>query len=86
METTIQSIRNQLLSMGEVQYKIFTQKLIPTVPNECVIGIRTPILRKYAKSLSKEESEIFLKNLPHKYYEENNLHAFLIEQITDYDC
>ena len=48
--------------------------------------IRTPILRKFAKEFGKtEESELFLKVLPHQYYEENNLHGLLIEQIRDYD-
>ena len=85
MEKALQSIRKQLILMGEEGYKVFTQKLMPTVPNESVIGVRTPALRKYAKSLSNQESSAFLSELPHKYYEENNLHAFLIEQITDYD-
>ena len=56
---------------------------MPTVEKSTVIGIRTPILRKYAKSL--ENYEGFLKDLPHKYFEENNLHAFLIEREKDFD-
>ncbi len=68
--------------MGEEQYKEFSSKLMPTVPKETVIGIRTPILRKYAKSLKDYDG--FLESLPHKYYEENNLHAFLIEREVDF--
>ena len=59
---------------------------MPTVNQETVIGVRTPELRKLAKEYSKTpEASDFLKILPHTYYEENNLHGFLIETIKDYD-
>ncbi len=80
MKTTIQK---DLLSMGEEAYRDFSSKLMPTVEKETVIGIRVPVLRTYAKSL--EDYETFLKNLPHRYFEENNLHAFLIERERDFD-
>ena len=58
---------------------------MPTVPKEKIIGIRTPLLRKFAKDFSKNpEAKIFLSELPHEFYEENNLHAFLLEFITDF--
>ncbi len=69
--------------MGEEKYREFSSKLMPTVDKSKVIGIRTPILRKYAKSL--EDYEDFLDELPHKYFEENNLHAFLIEREQNFD-
>ena len=69
--------------MGEKEYKDFSSKLMPTVDKIKVIGIRTPILRKYAKSL--ENYEDFLHELPHEYFEENNLHAFLLEREADFD-
>lgn len=69
--------------MGEEDYREFSSKLMPTVEKSKVIGIRTPILRKYAKGL--ENYEDFLNDLPHKYFEENNLHAFLIERERDFD-
>ena len=69
--------------MGEKEYKEFNSKLIPTVEKGKVIGIRTPILRKYARGL--ENYEDFLSELPHTYFEENNLHAFLIEREKDFD-
>ncbi len=79
-------LQKLLFEMRDVEYKKFHSKLIPTVPAENIIGIRTPLLRKFAKEYAKtDESRAFLKKLPHKYYEENNLHAFLIEQIKDYD-
>lgn len=76
-------IRKTLLSMEETEYKEFTSSLIPTIDKSGVIGIRIPVLRKYAKSLS--EYEDFLSDLPHQYFEENNLHAFLIEREQSFD-
>lgn len=79
-------IQRDLRLMEDKEYKAFHEKLMPTVPKEKVIGIRTPILRQYAKRVFMEKGwEEFLKTLPHKYYEEDNLHAFLIEKIKDYD-
>ena len=79
-------IKTELLSLADEKYKDFQSRLMPTVPKEKIIGIRTPVLRKLAKDFSKNpESESFLKKLPHEYYEENNLHAFLLELMTDFD-
>lgn len=84
--TSVDAIRNELLGMRDDKYRAFHSKLMPTVDFERVIGIRTPQLRKYAVSLSKtQQADAFLKHLPHYYYEENNLHAFLLERIKDYD-
>ena len=81
----MQDLKSVLFSMADEKYRDFQSKLMPTVPKEKIIGIRTPLLRKFAKDFSKTpEAEIFLKNLPHEYYEENNLHAFLLEFIDDY--
>lgn len=79
-------ILEQLLAMRENDYQSFQSKLMPTVPPETIIGVRTPLLRKLAKELSgTPRAEEFLCILPHSYYEENNLHAFLVERIRDYD-
>ncbi|MFQ6866529.1 DNA alkylation repair protein [Blautia sp.] len=79
-------IREELLSMQDLPYREFHCKLMPTVDADEVIGIRVPILRKYAKTLIKEpDIQEFLDALPHKYFEENNVHGFLIEQIRDYE-
>lgn len=76
----------KLFTMQDLSYKEFHLKLIPTVNPNLIIGIRTPALRKYAKELAgSKEAEQFVALLPHKYYEENNLHGFLIEKIKDYD-
>lgn len=79
-------VKRKLFSLKDEKYKVFHSRLMPTVPSENVIGIRVPVLRSFAKDFSKTpESIVFMKNLPHTYYEENNLHAFLIEGIKDYD-
>ena len=53
---------------------------------ENIIGIRTPVLRKYAKQFAKtEDAAAFLQDIPHTYYEENNLHMMLITSIKEYD-
>ena len=79
-------IRDRLFEMQDTEYRDFHAKLMPTVSKELIIGVRTPELRKFAKEIAKTRiADDFMKILPHKYYEENNLHAFLIEQIKDYD-
>ena len=80
-----EEIRKQLFSMQDIKYRDFQSKLIPTVEYDTVIGVRTPQLRKYAKQLLKTKGiSEFLRDLPHKYFDENQLHAFLISEIKDY--
>ncbi len=75
-----------LFEMQDQKYKQFMQKLIPTVDPALVIGIRTPILRTLAKDYAKTSgAKTFLQSLPHLYFEENNLHAFLIENLKEFD-
>lgn len=79
-------IEKLLLSLADEKYKQFHKKLIPTVDEDKIIGIRTPVLRKTAKEIKDSpEAKAFIDTLPHFYYEENNLHAFLVEFIKDYD-
>lgn len=86
MNNIEQKVRETLFSMQDIEYKSFHAKLIPNVEKDTIIGVRTPELRKYAKEFAKtDQAEEFIKLLPHKYYEENNLHAFILEQIKDYD-
>lgn len=78
-------IYQRLLELRDVEYWEFQSKLIPTVDPDKIIGVRTPELRRLAKEIAKTpQAEPFLKTLPHEYYEENNLHAFLIEGMKDY--
>lgn len=80
------NITEKLFSMQSLSYRDFNSKLIPTVKKERIIGVRTPQLRSFAKQAAKyEDIESFLNELPHKYYEENNLHAAIIEKEKDFD-
>ena len=82
----ITEIQKLLFEKQELAYREFSSKLMPTVPKEKVIGVRTPILRKLAKELyGTEAGTAFLQELPHKYFEENSLHGFMLEQIKDFD-
>lgn len=85
MSAIEQQIQSRLFELQDLKYRDFHSKLMPTVPKETVIGVRTPALRKYAKELAKDPAAAeFMDILPHKYYEENNLHGFLIESMKDY--
>lgn len=78
-------IREELFNQQDKKYRDFQSKLIPSIDSDAVIGVRTPLLRKMAKKYVKEEDiSIFLNVLPHKYFDENQLHAFIISEIKDY--
>ena len=78
-------ILKTLFALQDLKYRDFQAKLMPTVDPETVIGVQTPELRRLAKEYAKTpESREFLKLLPHRYYEENNLHGFLLETVKDY--
>lgn len=81
-------LQDKLFALQDKQYAAFQAKLTPGVPEDSFIGIRVPVLRKFAKEFAKEaECEDFLQQLPHQYYDENMLHGLLISQIKDYeDC
>ena len=84
--TIITNVQTRLYELQDLGYRDFQAKLMPTVNKEKIIGIRTPALRAFAKKYGKtEEAKAYLQILPHQYYEENNLHGLLIEQIKDYD-
>lgn len=84
--TIITNVQTQLFELQDLGYRDFQAKLMPTVNKEKIIGIRTPALRAFAKKYGKtDEAKEYLQILPHQYYEENNLHGLLIEQIKDYD-
>ena len=83
----MQSITEQLFALQDLEYKKFHSKLMPTVHPDVIIGVRTPDLRKLAKMLKgTPEAEQFLTEFPHQYYEENNLHGFLLESIKEFDA
>lgn len=80
----INNIEKRLFKLQDKEYKEFQSKLIPNINKDNIIGIRIPYLRKLAKEIAKENQRgDFFNSLPHKYYEENHLHSFLIEEIKD---
>ena len=79
-------IQERLFALQELEYAGFQSKLIPNIPSERIIGVRTPALRALAKELhGREDVEDFLSALPHRYFEENQLHAFVLSLGRDYD-
>ena len=81
----IQEIREKLSSLQDLKYRDMQVRIIPSVKPESIIGVRTPELRKMAKELAQSrEIGIFLENLPHKFFEENQLHAFIVSGMKDY--
>ena len=80
------SIQKKLFSLQDKKYKELQAKIIPNIDADSIIGVRTPELRLFAKELVKENNyQSFLEDLPHKYFDENQLHAFIISEIKDYD-
>ena len=78
-------LQKQLFELQDIKYRDFHSKLMPGIDKETVIGIRVPVLRKFAKEfIKKPEADFFLQQLPHRFYEENNLHMMLITGIRDY--
>ena len=80
------NIRETLSSQQDGKFAAFQARLIPNVAPECILGVRTPELRKLAKQLrGSSDAEAFLNTLPHEFFEENNLHAFLLCGIKDFE-
>ena len=78
------SLQELLFNKQDKKYQSFQYKLIPTVDANCIIGVRTPELRAVAKEMNKYIEE-FINDLPHTYFEENQIHSFLIGMEKDYD-
>ena len=79
-------LQKQLFELQDLKYRDFHSTVMPETDKETVIGIRTPVLRKFAKEFAgTSEAEAFLRQLPHRFYEENNLHMMLITGIKDYE-
>ena len=80
-------IATQLFALQDKTYAGFQSKLIPTIPRETIIGVRTPELRKMAKQVSKTPAaQEFMQTLPHRYFDENQLHAFILSEEKDFDA
>ena len=80
------TIREKLFGFEDPKYREFQSKLVPNIEKETIIGVRTPDMKKIAKEFAKKEStKDFLNDLPHKYYEENLVHIFILSMIKDFD-
>lgn len=89
MRKKLTEIQKLLFEKQDLDYKKFQEKLIPNIDPKSVIGVRVPVLRTMARNLFKNKDDYkiddFFKSVPHKYYEENLIHSFLIECIKDFD-
>jgi len=80
------NISDELFKLQDKKYRDLQIKIIPTVDSDSIIGVRTPELRKFAKELIISDNYLsFLDELPHKYFDENQLHSFIISEIKSYD-
>ena len=86
MTVYMEELEKQLFAMQDLKYRDFHSKLLQGIDKDTIIGIRTPLLRKFTKKFAKtSEAEAFMRDLPHQYYEENNMHMMIASWIRDYD-
>lgn len=86
MKEIIKQIEEELFTLQDEGYKEFQSKLIPNIAKNEIIGVRTNLLRQLAKRLIKQEYlNFFLHTLPHKYFDENQLHIFIVSEIKDFN-
>lgn len=86
MSDIVKEIQKELFSLADEKYRDFSASLIPTIDKNKFIGVRTPELRKLAKTFAKNENiREFLSALPHEYQEENALHGYIISLEKDFD-
>lgn len=82
----MKEVYNKLLEAKEAKYQKFQAKLVPNIDPKTIIGVKTPELRRIAKEIfNSDYKDEFLNEVPHKYYEENIIHMFVIEQIKDFE-
>ena len=80
------NVEEELFKLQDKKYQKLQVNLVPNVDKEKIIGVRVPEIRKLAKKYKNDDSvNEFLKELPHKYYDENLLHGLIISEIKDYD-
>ncbi|MBQ6125546.1 MAG: DNA alkylation repair protein [Erysipelotrichaceae bacterium] len=80
------TLYDRLIGVKDDAYREFQAKLVPNISPETILGVRTPDMRKIARELFESpERNAFLNDLPHRYYEENLIHFFVISMIKDFD-
>ena len=81
-----EKIVEELFRMQDKDYALMQTKIIPTVAADRIIGVRTPALRTFAKSLYKDsDTDAFLSSVPHQYFDEDQLHAFILSLEKNFD-
>ena len=81
------TLHDKLIAMKDDEYQVFQTKLVPNIPPQTIIGVRTPDLRSLAKEVfASPERDAFLSDLPHAYYEENLVHFFVLSMIKDFNA
>jgi len=80
------TVYERLLEVKDPEYQEFQAKLVPNIPSDTILGVRTPQMRQVAKEVNADPGkDAFLHDLPHKYYEENLVHFFVIAMIKDFE-
>ena len=80
------TLYDRLAAVKDEEYRIFQTKLVPNIPSESILGVRTPEMRKLAKEVfESQDRDAFLSDLPHAWYEENLIHFFVLAMIRDFD-
>lgn len=80
------TLYDRLNEVRDEAYREFQIRLVPNVPPETVVGVRTPEMRRIAKDVfTSADRDAFLNDLPHKYYEENLIHFFVLSMIRNFD-
>ena len=79
----------RLLAEQDLKYRDFHASLLPNIDKKSIVGVRVPTMRKIAKEFASSATPVelgkFLDKLPHKYFEENQVHLFVVERIKDFD-
>ena len=79
----------RLLAEQDLKYRDFHASLLPNIDKKSIIGVRVPTMRKIAKEFASSATPVelgkFLDKLPHKYFEENQVHLFVVERVKDFD-
>ncbi len=82
----MEQIEQRLFANRDEKYRDYLASLVPTIDQETIIGVRTPLLKSLAKEMMQEGiADAFLCELPHSYFEENQLHAFILSRMKDYE-
>ena len=80
------TLYEKLIAVRDDAYRELQRKLVPNIPPETVVGVRTPEMRRIAKDVfTSADRDTFLNDLPHRYYEENLIHFFVLSMIRDFD-